>query len=995
MLRFLFILFLFFLSPLQASDNYNETGIPFIKNFSSEEYNAHGQNWAIVQDNNGFMYFGNTDGCVLQYDGVSWRQIPIPNSSIVRSLAMDSAGTIYAGAQNEVGYLAPDSIGQYQYISLLAEIDSAYQNFSNVWQIHATPEYLYFSTQKYLFRRDSAGNYKIWKAKTKFHSSFFIKGFGIFIHQMGQGLMKVDGDSLNLIPNGEKFNADWIYVLLPFDKTRLLIGTRKSGLFLYDGKSVVKFKTDAHNWFIENQIYHGVNLSDNTYVFATIRGGIIHFNSEGQVLKIIDKSVGLQDNHVWFSFQDKTGSIWLGLNKGISRVQYPSAFSLYNESLGLEGNVQAMVRHKDKIYAATGLGLFVLEKSSGEFTHSKFNLVPGIKSQCWALLPIENQLLVSSNLGIHKIINKKISLITRKSGWKCIRSIIDSNRVYIGLDNGVSSIYKTKQGWVDEGQIADIKTDARTIAEDSLGQLWIGTVYDGILRIELPKAKNENPVVEHYYTKNGLPSNNYNLVFQREHDIFYGTTHAIYRFDSKKNHFFPLQLSGDLSDLLQDQSSYTVLAIDKSRNIWFNNGQKPAVALKNGSDYYFQYKQFLDMPNSSIFSFLPETNGIVWFGGTKGIIRYDSNVKPDTQQDFNTHLRRVLVNGDSSIFGGIKQANSKNVVLPYVSNAIRFEYAATFFTSVQKNSYQYFLDGFDETWSNLTAETIKDYTNIPEGNYIFRVRAKNIFENISNEASFQFEILPPWYRTWWAYFFLLSFLTFISIFSVQQIIGYTKRKALAELIKNEKIEKMAEEKMRSKVAADFHDELGNRITKISLFSEILKSDINKTSKKTMEYLNKINDNANNLYNETRDFIWHLDPKKDTLHDLVIRLKIFGDELFDGTNIDFECNTIAESMKKIHLLMDWRQHILRIFKEAMHNALKYADCKNVKLVISTTNKNAILELTDNGRGFNHSEKFEGEGLKNMKNRTDAIDGKLMINSESGKGTIIKLSFNLPY
>ncbi len=101
-------------------------------------------------------------------------------------------------------------------------------------------------------------------------------------------------------------------------------------------------------------------------------------------------------------------------------------------------------------------------------------------------------------------------------------------------------------------------------------------------------------------------------------------------------------------------------------------------------------------------------------------------------------------------------------------------------------------------------------------------------------------------------------------------------------LKIKAIEKIAEEKMRSKVAADFHDELGNRITKISLFSEILKSDKEKTSAKTREYLNKINDNASNLYNETRDFIWHLDPQKDTLHDLAIRLKTFGDELFDET-----------------------------------------------------------------------------------------------------------------
>ena len=112
--------------------DYSENGIPFLKNFSSRDYQAQGQNWAIIQDRNGFMYFGNTDGCVLQYDGVSWRKIPVSNGSIVRSLVIDSTGVIYVGAQNEVGYLSPDSIGTLRYVSLMNMIDSSYHNFGNV-----------------------------------------------------------------------------------------------------------------------------------------------------------------------------------------------------------------------------------------------------------------------------------------------------------------------------------------------------------------------------------------------------------------------------------------------------------------------------------------------------------------------------------------------------------------------------------------------------------------------------------------------------------------------------------------------------------------------------------------------------------------------------------------------------------------------------------------------------------------------------------------------
>jgi signal transduction histidine kinase len=208
------------------------------------------------------------------------------------------------------------------------------------------------------------------------------------------------------------------------------------------------------------------------------------------------------------------------------------------------------------------------------------------------------------------------------------------------------------------------------------------------------------------------------------------------------------------------------------------------------------------------------------------------------------------------------------------------------------------------------------------------------------------------------------------------------------------IEKAAEEKMRSKVAADFHDELGNRITKISLFSEIGKSKYKENSEKMLEYLNKINDNANKLYNETRDFIWHLDPQRDTLYDLIMRLKTFGDELFDGSQIIYRVENLTNELKSVQLSMDYRQHILRIFKEGLHNTLKYSKCDNVGLDIAIDTKVVKIKLSDDGIGFNISGIREGTGLVNMKNRAQAIGAELEIISETGKGTRIILALNHP-
>ena len=117
----------------------NKNGIPFIKNYLPKEYKAGEQNWSIVQDERGIMYFANNEA-VLEYDGLNWNKYPMPNNSIVRSLAVDSFGIVYVGAVGEFGYLAPDESGSMNYVSLSATIDTQYVTFKDVWKIFITKD---------------------------------------------------------------------------------------------------------------------------------------------------------------------------------------------------------------------------------------------------------------------------------------------------------------------------------------------------------------------------------------------------------------------------------------------------------------------------------------------------------------------------------------------------------------------------------------------------------------------------------------------------------------------------------------------------------------------------------------------------------------------------------------------------------------------------------------------------------------------------------------
>ena len=129
------LLILFLFSLLISSAQINRYGHPFLKNIAPTEYDAEDQNWAIVQDNRGFLYVGNNSKGVLEYDGTTWRSIPIPNNPIVRSLAVDSNGTVYVGAVREFGYLAPDSIGTLKYQSLNTITNDTIQ-FSDIFKTY-------------------------------------------------------------------------------------------------------------------------------------------------------------------------------------------------------------------------------------------------------------------------------------------------------------------------------------------------------------------------------------------------------------------------------------------------------------------------------------------------------------------------------------------------------------------------------------------------------------------------------------------------------------------------------------------------------------------------------------------------------------------------------------------------------------------------------------------------------------------------------------------
>jgi signal transduction histidine kinase/DNA-binding response OmpR family regulator/ligand-binding sensor domain-containing protein len=740
-----------------------KTGYKYLNNYTPKEYDGHSQNWCIIQDKRGIIYVGNHES-LLEFDGISWRKIAVPNGT-VRSMALDEDGTIYIGGINEIGFLKPDSMGTLKYNSLLEHLKENQKDFADVWRTHATKEGIYFRTSNLLFRWDPISRkINAWEEYKYSFNASFVYGERFIIHKRGVGLMVLENNSLEMLPRGETFANMKIYMLVQYDTNRLLIGTRSQGFYIFDmmKKEKAPFPTEADNYLKEKQLYQGIRLlsSPGDIALVTLRGGLVIMDSEGKLKEIFNENYGLQTEEARYVFEDSQGNLWLGLNRGISKIEYISPISVYDRRSNLPRMTFSVIKHHQDMYVGTSNGLYYLSSPD------KFIPVRGIPGNCWDLLSIGDSLLAATNYGVFQVENKnKIEReIIKDSSYVLLQSHMDTNRIWVGASDGLLSLYKkngnTKSHWEQEHKFKDITEEIRTIVEDKKGNLWLGTLTKGVLKVDFPDdMKIFNPVITRYDTSTKLPPGEIHI-FMATGQAAFATRKGIFRFNEKTKNFYPDPSLGE--EFADGSRDVFFIFEDQDKNIWLHSDYRNYLAIVQPDGTYVLNKTpFLRIPPVQVNFIYPDpSEAITWFASQdEGLIRFDTTVKKNYQQDFPIFIRKVLVNEDL-YFDGYKdkykidkgrQSKFSYPIFPYKDRNLRFEVAAPFFEDESSTRYQYFLEGYDKNWSPFTPVTQKDYTNLDSGLYTFRVRARNVYENLSQEAVFQFKILLPWYKTWWAF----------------------------------------------------------------------------------------------------------------------------------------------------------------------------------------------------------------------------------------------------
>jgi len=574
-------------------------GLPEIEYFNRQQYSGATQNWKISQSCHDLMYFANNDG-LLEYDGVSWRLHKNMKASVVRSVNCIGP-KIYVGAHDEFGYFEYDSLNQFKYNSL--SNDERLKQNGDYWSIHELNGEVLFQGEKSIGVLKDNRMIDIIPAKSTYVSSFIVNN-RYLVQDESEGLMEMITSKLVPLKGGHLFRYKRITFILPLQAGKIVVGTMKNGLYLWDESGIKEWDIKANTLIKESSLFCGTNYNKEYLIFGTIQNGILITNLDGEIVMHINKDKGLKNNTVLSIYVDKEGSIWAGLDNGIAKISMNSNITLlqgyYNIGTGYVQN-----QYKNNWFFGTNQGLYQIDKSRfGNPLKSRedFEKVRGTDGQVWSLYSDRKSLLCGHNNGVLEIKAGKSKLITPPSisGIWNFKTIPNrSHLLLVGTYKGLSVLEYKNSEWTFKNSISGFDHSSRFMEWDKQGNLWVSQGYQYVYKIKLSA---DLQYVENVDTigKEQIPGNEALLVSKINDDcIIYGGE-GIYKIleDGNIEPFTLLDTFFDKSNLPK------FIHQDQFRNIWFFHVGKVGVLryLEDGTYKKIVYP-FVPIKNKLINSF--------------------------------------------------------------------------------------------------------------------------------------------------------------------------------------------------------------------------------------------------------------------------------------------------------------------------------------------------------------------------------------------------------
>jgi ligand-binding sensor domain-containing protein/DNA-binding CsgD family transcriptional regulator len=761
---------MFLLSGLTATmpvhlQGQNTIGIPRIANYSKETYRGGTQVWDMAQDAAGRMYFANAEG-LLTYDGGFWRLHPLPNRTNMRSLAIGPDGRIYVGGQGELGFFRAEGPGFLRYTSLLPLLPESQRSFADIWDIELLGESVFFRVSDRVILEYRDGGFTTYPAASAWQ----------YLQQSGGRLFAQDRDRGLHVLRQQR----WV----PLGQATLLRDRPLAGILPAGTDTLLALTTDAaalrivRDSLMPDPAWSGSGVGDRIFrafavgrkaiAFATVSGGCRITDAKGRFIQRIARAEGLQDNNVISIFPDREGNLWTGLNNGISCIAFDAAVKTITPDPENGVSVYSARILQDHLYLGTSDGVYHARLETGRpdlsFSRSAFRKVLHTEGQTWRVDEVNGSLLAGHTRGIFQLVPGRMEAlrISPDAGWTFVPTspVSPSPDILAGTYTGLKRIGYDGRSFTDRGNLKGTYESLRFLIQDNDGTLWASHPYRGIYRIRADMARGTY-AAKLMTPADGLPSALGNHVYKVRNRPVFGTLQGVYEFDAGQGRF----RRSAFFDSLLGRREVRYLQEDEKGRIWFCSGKQMGLIHPEAATRRLRVRLIPELTGRVLSGFenvYPFDDHNVFIASEKGMLHIDLSKYLQDGGRPKPILSRVSALGpaDSILYDGYEApaiagrdpsgSDARPPSLPADYDAFHFEYASPTYHAPETVEYSYLLEGYDNRWSDWTARTEKDYTNLPAGDYVFRVRTHDNLGQTREAAPFAFRIQPPWYAGSWA-----------------------------------------------------------------------------------------------------------------------------------------------------------------------------------------------------------------------------------------------------
>ncbi|MBI2416534.1 MAG: hypothetical protein HYV28_01255 [Ignavibacteriales bacterium] len=741
---FLALSLLLLLCTLFSSNIYpqmiDEHGSPVIKHYTPKETGGTTQVWCAVQDKRGVLYFGDNSG-ILEFDGKSWKRIYNANHSVVRSLAIDSLGTIYVGGVNEFGYLWPNLRGELEYISLSQKLPLVDQRFQNVYSTMINTGGVYFLSPKCVYRYHKNVITKIAVDLSAFCA--IAANNNVYLTHRSKGICLLKNMEYLPVEGLDDTSKVFRYgTSLPGN--RLLVCNSKAEWRLYNEQTrkLEMFATPAQNYLEFHKVYFIRRIDELKFAVATKTGGIVILSNSGALLQIINKERGLPEGHPLLLFADSIGNLWSCTGNGIVRIDISFPVRIFDGNQNIHGSVLSSYTYMNRLYIGTMDGVFYLPeyKLNTQGDNHKFYELKSYKGSCWTLYEYKSVLFGMGLGGIWTIKDTVARKVIPFTATETVYSLSENKKfpdvLFIAVANELRYIKINKDPSAEKIEVLEnyvfpeIHEKITTLVPDREGNLWVTTSYEGIYYIRFKDANIKNYQVTLLGKRNGLPALARNYAYLIDNEIFVATTAGVLGPE------FPHSKGPD--SLIQFSHTRTLGGIIHTPIIQVIKADSDKYLLFGDSVFSIKVRNSIPekkieglgrlMSAFSINYLFYNDSKRIGCGAPGTYISYNNSSGRDFSKGFPVVIRKVTIGKDSLLFDGAYFQTRDTVrvlcstqppefkpVIDANNNSIVIHYSGLFFEEPEEIEYQYKLEGFTDEWCQWTKENKAIYTSLSGG----------------------------------------------------------------------------------------------------------------------------------------------------------------------------------------------------------------------------------------------------------------------------------------